>query len=83
MQRAGAAIGDHGEVARIEATPKAVQVGFWRGAAMTDPGGLLSGKERMKSVKISKPADLERQGLVALVREAVRLNDELGDPTRR
>jgi hypothetical protein len=61
-----------------------VNLGFWRGAAMTDPAGLLSGKnERMKHIKITKPAQVERPAFVALVREAVRLNDEHGDPTRR
>jgi len=74
----------NGPFAHIAAFPKEVNLGFWRGAAMTDPQGLLSGNsDRMKHVKITQPAQLERPALVALVREAVRLNDEHGDPTRR
>ena len=74
----------NGPFAHIAALPKEVNLGFWRGAAMTDPQGLLSGNsDRMKHVKITQPAQMERPALVALVREAVRLNDEHGDPTRR
>ena len=74
----------NGPFAQIHALPEAVELGFWRGGSMTDPKGLLSGQEgSMKVVKITPPATVERQAFVALVREAVRLNDELGDPTRR
>jgi hypothetical protein len=70
--------------AHIAAFPDAVNLGFWRGAAMTDPKGLLSGaSDRMKHVKITRAAQVQRAAFVALVREAVRLNDEHGDPTRR
>lgn len=74
----------NGPFAHIAALPREVNLGFWRGAAMTDPQGLLSGNsDHMKHVKITQPAQVERPALVALVREAVRLNDEHGDPTRR
>jgi hypothetical protein len=74
----------NGPFAQIHALPEAVELGFWRGGSMTDPKGLLSGQhDGMKVVKITPPANVERQAFVALVREAVRLNDELGDPTRR
>jgi len=74
----------NGPFAHIKAFASSVNLGFWRGATLTDPKGLLSGEgDRMKHVKITAPAGVHHQAFVALVREAVRLNDELGDPTRR
>jgi hypothetical protein len=74
----------NGPFAHIAAFPDAVRLGFWRGAAMSDPEGLLSGNgERMKHVEITRPRQVQRRAFVALVRDAVRLNDEHGDPTGR
>ena len=74
----------NGPFAHIKAFSSSVNLGFWRGATLKDPTGLLSGEgDRMKHVKITSPAGVQHHEVVALVREAVRLNDELGDPTRR
>jgi hypothetical protein len=74
----------NGPFAHIKAFSSSVNLGFWRGTTLKDPQGLLSGEgDRMKHVKITRPADVNRAAFVALVREAVRLNDELGDPTKR
>jgi hypothetical protein len=74
----------NGPFAHIAALPETVNLGFWRGASLSDPLGLLSGKsDRMKHVEITAATAVVPKAIVALVREAVRLNDELGDPTRR
>jgi hypothetical protein len=74
----------NGPFAHIKAFSSSVNLGFWRGATLRDPGGLLSGNgDRMKAVKITAPAGVHHAAFVQLVREAVRLNDELGDPTRK
>ncbi len=74
----------NGPFAHIKAFSSSVNLGFWRGATLKDPDGLLTGEgDRMKAVKITTPAGVQRAAFVALVREAVRLNDELGDPTKR
>jgi len=74
----------NGPFAHIKAFSSSVNLGFWRGATLKDPAGLLSGEgDRMKHVKITTPAGVHHHEFVALVREAVRLNDELGDPTKR
>jgi hypothetical protein len=74
----------NGPFAHIKAFSSSVNLGFWRGATLNDPQGLLSGDgDRMKYVKITAPKAVQHGAFVALVREAVRLNDELGDPTKR
>jgi hypothetical protein len=58
--------------------------GFWRGAEMADPDGILDGSgSRMRHVKIRDAKHAASLPLAALVKEAVRLNQEKGDPTRR
>ncbi len=67
----------------IKAFPRYVNLGFWRGAALDDPRGLIrSGGEKMGHVRIAEMGDIRRAPLRALVRHAVALNEELGDPSR-
>ena len=48
-----------------------VNVGFFRGAELNDPGGLLLGNgKRMRHVKVGLRAELDSAALAALVRAA-------------
>jgi hypothetical protein len=61
-----------------------VNIGFWRGAEMDDPKGMLEGEgDRMRHVKIAEGGTIPEQALRRLVKQAVKLNEEKGDPTRR
>ena len=61
-----------------------VNFGFWRGAELDDPQGLLQGTgEKMRHVKITRPDDLKPDALKALVCLAVSKNLERGDPAKR
>ena len=74
----------NGPFAYIKAFPRSVNVGFWRGAELTDPQEALEGGgDRMKHVTLRQTDDLDREQLAAWVREAVRLNAEKGNPTKR
>ena len=58
--------------------------GFWRGAEFEDPNGVLEGDgDRMRHVKITSAEHAKTLGLDALVKQAVKLNEKKGDPTKR
>jgi hypothetical protein len=72
-----------GPLIYIKAHTSHVTFGFWRGAMLSDPAGLLSGDgDRMKSMKLRTAADINAAAIAALVRQAVALDQTLGDPTR-
>lgn len=74
----------NGPFAYIKAFPRSVNVGFWRGTELTDAQEVLEGEgNRMKHLTLRRPEDLDREQLAAWVREAVQLNAEKGNPTRR
>jgi hypothetical protein len=74
----------NGPVAWMKAHASSVNFGFWRGAELDDPAGLLEGEgDRMRHVKVREGAALPAEELRRLIGEAVRLNQEKGDPTRR
>jgi hypothetical protein len=60
-----------------------VSVGFWRGSEIADPKGILERGDRMGHFKLRDAADLDAPALAAMVRDAIRLNQEKGTPTRR
>ncbi len=71
-----------GPFAYVKAFSKAVNLGFWRGVDLDDPGGLLEGTgDRMRHVRISSPHDVDKSRFAAWVKEAVELNTAKGDPT--
>ena len=73
-----------GPFAYIKAFPRSVSIGFWRGAELADPQEALDGNgDRMKHVTLRQPDDLDREQLAVWVREAVQLNAEKGNPTKR
>jgi hypothetical protein len=73
----------NGPFCYIKAFPRYVNLGFWRGASLSDPDGLVrrSG-EKMGHVRIAELDDIAEQPLRRLVREAASLSARLGDPSR-
>ena len=72
-----------GPVVWIKAHKQHVNVGFWRGAELPDPQGLLEGDgDRMRHVKLTSLKDIKKGALTAFIKAAVKLNQEKGDPTR-
>ena len=58
--------------------------GFWRGAEMKDPNGVLEGDgEKMRHVKITSAEQAKSLGLDDFVKQAIKLNEKKGDPTKR
>jgi hypothetical protein len=67
----------------LKAHSKHVGVGFWRGAELPDPKGLLEGDgDRMRHVKLRDAADIDDAAMRALVRAAMAANAAKGDPTK-
>lgn len=74
----------NGPFAYIKVFRSTVNVGFWRGAELDDPDGLLSGDgDRMRHLKLTGPGQLDTDRLAAWVGAAVALNATKGDPTKR
>jgi hypothetical protein len=74
----------NGPMIWIRAYKSYVNIGFWRGAEMQDKYGLLVGEgERMKHVRLMTSKDIKKGALTDYVRQAVKLNDAKGDPTKR
>jgi hypothetical protein len=74
----------NGPAVWIKAFPRWVSIGFWRGAELEDAHGALEGDgTRMKHVKVRDGAETPREAITDYVRQAVALNAEKGDPTRR
>jgi hypothetical protein len=74
---------EKGPFSFIKAFKNHVNFGFWRGVQLPDPEGLLEGSgEKMRHIKVRGLEDIKREPFEAFVREAVKLNIELGDPTK-
>lgn len=74
----------NGPFAALKAFPRWVTLTFWRGAALEDPAGILAGEgDRMKHARFASTDEVREDVVAALVRQAVALNAELGDPTKR
>ena len=72
-----------GPFAYVKAFERSVNIGFWRGAQLDDPDGILEGEgERMKHLTLREGDSIPADELSALVRQAVSLNRELGNPAR-
>jgi hypothetical protein len=73
-----------GPFAYIKAFPKAVNVGFWRGADLADPKGAFEGDgDRMRHIKVRSLDELDEDRLLTWTKEAISLNRAKGDPTKR
>lgn len=72
----------NGPVCYIKAFSDHVNFGFWRGTDLDDPEGLLVGDlTMMRHITIRHVNDVKRDVFEAMVRQAVRLNRDKGDPT--
>ena len=72
-----------GPFAYVKAFGRSVNIGFWRGAELDDPTGILEGEgERMKHLTLREGDAIPADELSALVRQAISLNRELGSPAR-
>jgi len=61
-------------VAYVHAEPGLVQFGFFRGAGLTDPQGLLEGSGRyVRHLKVRNPREIPAGPLGRLLRQAVRV----------
>jgi len=73
----------NGPVLLLRAEPARVLFGFWRGKRLKAIEARLSGggKYEMATLELVKDTPLRRDTALSLVKEAVRLNRVLGDPT--
>ncbi len=60
-----------------------VNLGFWRGAQMNDPQGLLVGSGRSRHLSLHPGEALPEEPIRNFVRQAVILNRLMGSPARR
>ena len=64
----------------IGAFPDHVNFGFWKGAEMKDPDGLLEGTGKgLRHVKVYSTKDIKKGKFRALLKEAVKLDLLKGD----
>jgi hypothetical protein len=69
----GCWVGQHGPVAYVYSAPGYVQFGFFRGAFLKDPKGLLEGKgEYVRHTKVRAAYDIDESAFAALLLQAVR-----------
>jgi hypothetical protein len=74
---------DHGPFCYIKAFKNHVNFGFWRGADLPDPEGLIeSSGKKMGHVKVGGAEEIRTDVFQEYVRAAVELNRTLGDPTK-
>lgn len=60
-------------VAYVHCKPDHVQFGFFRGAALKDPLGLLNGQgEYVRHIKVMKRADIDERAYSVLLKQAAR-----------
>lgn len=74
----------NGPMVWMKPASKHVSIGFWRGAEMEDPKGLLEGEgDRMRHVKIAEGAKVPATAIRGFVQQAIAFNEAKGDPTAR
>ena len=74
----------NGPVLLIRAEPERVLFGFWRGKRLLhlEPRMQGGGKFELRTLELHEGTPFERDTALALVRAAVALNAELGNPQR-
>lgn len=74
----------NGPLAFVRVAKAHVTLGFWRGAELKDPKGLLEGEgTRMAHLKIKEDDAVDAKRITAFAKEAAKLNRAKGDPTKR
>jgi len=73
----------NGPVLLIRAEENRVLFGFWRGQRLThlEPRLKPGGKYEMATIQLNEGESVAASIITRLVKEAMRLNQELGDPT--
>jgi len=73
----------NGPIALVRAEEERVLLGFWRGKRLLaiEPRLKPGGKYEMATLELVEQTPLEQSTVIALVKEAVVLNESLGDPT--
>lgn len=72
----------NGPVCFIKAYKDYITFGFWRGTEISDSEGLLSGDlTMMRTMTLRSAKDVRRETFEDMVKQAIRLNREKGDPT--
>jgi hypothetical protein len=73
----------NGPFAYIRAFKDHVNLGFWRGAALTSGKNMLeTSGMKMAHIKIRSESEIPKEKVKEWVKEAVRLNENHGDPTK-
>jgi hypothetical protein len=73
----------NGPFAYIKAFKNNVNFGFWRGIDIPDPDKILQGSgDKMRHVKLTRLNDIQEEVLEVFVKEAIKLNELKGDPTK-
>ena len=66
----GCWVGGKGPVAYVYSDEGFVQFGFFRGASLKDPKGLLEGKgQYVRHVKVRAPSEIDERAFAALLRQ--------------
>jgi hypothetical protein len=74
---------EQGPFCYMRAHKNHVTLGFWRGAIMNDPTGILLGDgEKMRHIKITRETSINRVVIVDFIKQAIELNKKLGNPSR-
>ncbi len=61
-----------------------VTLGFWHGASLPDPDGLLEGEGgSVRHIKLRAPGDLRKFPVNRWIQKVVALNAEVGDASKR
>lgn len=69
----GCWIGENGPVAYVYSDKGFVQFGFFHGAKLKDPKGLLEGKGKyVRHTKVHAPAEIDKRAFAALLKQAAR-----------
>lgn len=69
----GCWVGKDGPVAYVYSATGYVQLGFFHGASLKDPKGLLEGKgEYVRHTKVHAPAEIDERAFAALLKQAAR-----------
>jgi hypothetical protein len=72
-----------GPLAYMKAFKHVVNFGFWRGADIVDPTGLLEGDgDKMRHMQLKSIDQVNADIFSDFIRQAVKLNLEKGDPTK-
>jgi hypothetical protein len=69
----GCWVGRKGPVAYVYSDTGYVQFGFFRGASLKDPKGLLEGKgQYVRHIKVRHPSEIDKRAFAVLLRQAAQ-----------